>query len=158
MGELIAQNPSLTMQDTLAVNGLKYEPDLQAGFFKVVSQLLNNSSSVWYAKAKIKSAGGWADFASFYLRAEAPNNPNRLKLLIPQISRNGYVGLGTVYGFKTIDFFVNFENDNCATIYFKFHNSVTSVYLKCSNNASFDIVNEPSGITWIAAEGNLSNI
>ena len=158
MGGLIAQNPSLTMQNTMAVNGLKYEPDLQAGFFKEEKRLNNNSNSMWYAKAKIRSSEGWAGFASLYLRTDAPNNPNRLKLLIP-IARNAqYIGLGAIYGSKTIDFFITFDgNNNDAIVYFRFNGSVTSAYLRCSSYSSFDIVDEPSGVTWIAAVGNLSN-
>ncbi len=108
MGGLIAQNSSLTMQNTMAVNGLKYEPDLQAGFFKEEKRLQNNSGSMWYAKAKIQSSIGWAGSASFYLKAKAPNNDNRLKLLIPVVKQVKYTGLGAVYIYKTIDFFCNF--------------------------------------------------
>lgn len=158
MGELIAQNPSLTMQNTMAVNGLKYEPDLQAGFFEEENRLYNNSNSMWYAKAKIRSSEGWGGSASLYLKASAPNNNNRLKLLIPLVNQTKYIGLGATYGSKTIDFFVTFENDGNATVYFRFHGSVIVAYLRCSSYSSFDIVNEPSGVTWIAAKGNLSNI
>lgn len=158
MEGLIAKDESFTAHNTLAINGLKYEPDLQAGFFKETKQIENESDSMWYAKAKILSNGGWADFASFFLRAEASNNPNRLKLLIPQVSRTRYIGLGTNYGIKTIDFFVTFENDNYASVYFRFHSSVVRAYLKCSNNASFEIVNEPLGATWVAATGYISTI
>lgn len=158
VGGLIAQNPSLTMQNTMAVNGLKYEPDLQAGFFKEGKWLNNNSNSMWYAKAKIRSSEGWAGFASLYLRTDAPNNPNRLKLLIPVVSNAKYFGLGAIYGSKTIDFFVTFDGNNAdAIVYFRFDGSITSAYIKCSSYSSFDIVDEPSGVTWIAAVGNLSN-
>lgn len=157
MGGLIAQDPSLTMQNTMAVNGLKYEPDLQAGFFKEAKRLNNNSNSMWYAKARIRSSEGWSGFASLYLKTEAPNNPNRLKLLIPQVRDSKYTGIGVVYTDKTIDFFVTFERDSNAIVYFRFHGSVISAYLRCSSYSSFDIVDEPSGVTWIAAAGNISN-
>lgn len=154
----MAQNTSLTMQNTLAINGLRYEPDLQAGFFKTELRLQNNGNSTWYAKAKILSSFGWAGSASLFLNADAPNNPNRLKLLIPIVSHSKYFGLGATYGNATVRFFVTFEDDGRTTVYFKFSGTVTSAILKSSNTTSFEIVNEPSGATWVVANGNLSNI
>ena len=158
VGGLVAQNTSLTMQNTLAVNGLRYEPDLQAGFFKTELRLQNNGNSTWYAKAKILSSFGWAGSASFFLYADASNNPYRLNLLIPVVSHSKYFGLGAVYGHATVSFFVTFEDDGKTTVYFKFSGTVTSAVLKSSNTTSFEIVNEPSGATWVVADGNLSNI